>query len=259
MPEEPQRTKKPKERSPSYPGVDLERAIDLARIILEKTGQHDTVADVVWQHWGMRPKTGPAAVALAALKKFGLLDVTGHKVRLSALAIDILLDNREGSILKQERVREAALKPSIHQELWEKYDGSLPSDGDLRWHLTRERVPPFTTTGADGLITEFRRTISFAGLTRPELPSQPTGDKLAGEKGKTQGAAFPSLFGGNMFPAPAKSVEPAISTQEIQFSIPGPISALIRMPSPLTEEDWRRMMAVIEAMKPPVMEPKRES
>ena len=54
---------------------------------------------------------------------------------------------------------------------------------------------------------------------------------------------------------PLRPSEQPSSTQEIQFSIPGPVSVLIRVPRPLTEETWKRIIAVLKATKPPVVSP----
>jgi hypothetical protein len=241
--------KRQKGRSPSYPGIDLEKALDLARVVYEKEGRHDTPVEAVWTDWGMRPKTGPALVSVAALKKFGLLDGTSGKVRLSTLALDILLDERENSTERAERIREAALKPSIHTELWERYQGKLPtSDAALRLYLVRDRK--FTDSGADELIRQFRRTIGFSKLTESPLPSDKLGDKLNGEEGNQVGART-----GDMQPPP--SPPPGGSgavMREVQIPLPGVPWPTIKAMIPFTRETWEKFKNMLDAMEEGLVE-----
>lgn len=238
--------KKPKSRSPSYPGIDLERALSLASAVYEKEGRHDTPIEAVWQDWGMKPKSGPALVYLAALKKFGLFDASVGKVRLSTLALDIILDEREQSSERAERIREAALKPSVHAELWEKYHGKLPSDSNLKFYLTRERG--FTETGAEDLIQQFRRTISFAGLKPPDLSSTVQGDKLNGEEGKPVGPATQDLKPPTLPPNGGP-------VREVPIPIPGSAWPTLKAAFPLTKDAWNKMLMVLKAMEDGLTEP----
>ncbi len=71
--------RKKKGRSPSYPGTSLEVAVRRAQVLYDEERQHAVPMATVTSHWGFRsPSTGPASVAYAALKKFGLLEEEGH-------------------------------------------------------------------------------------------------------------------------------------------------------------------------------------
>ena len=93
--------KKAKERSPNYPGINLEAALEKARILREREGKHYAPIETVLKHWGYVPKSSGGLVALSALKKFGLIDDQGkgekRQVKLSDLELKILLDDREES------------------------------------------------------------------------------------------------------------------------------------------------------------------
>jgi hypothetical protein len=242
-----------RERSPSYPGIALERALGLARKIYEKEGRHETPAVAIWQHWGMKPKTGPALVAIGALKRFGLLEGKATALRLSRLALDIIQDEREDSTERTNRIREAALSPPIHKQLWEKYGGHIPSDANLKFMLMRELG--FTDRGADELIQEFRRTISFARLGEPGLQSGNKDDKLNGEEGKQVAALTAEIQAPP--PPPLGGSRPTM--REIQIPISHDAWAVLKAPFPLTTEAWEQMEAVLKAMKPVLVEPKKDS
>src|SRR6266404_1422361 len=148
-----------KARSPSYPGIDLETALQRARMLYERERTNAALVDAILHHWGYKPNSGAALVHLAALKKFGLLQDEGsgksRRGRLTPLALDIILDERDDSPDRAASIARAALEPTVHAELWEKYGPSLPeSDAPLRFYLTRERA--FTDPAAQELIREFR-------------------------------------------------------------------------------------------------------
>ena len=58
---------------------------------------------MAFQVWGLKPRSSQATIAISALKKFGLLEALPQrgpdsgKVRVSDLALSILLDGREDS------------------------------------------------------------------------------------------------------------------------------------------------------------------
>jgi hypothetical protein len=156
--------KKKRERSPGYPGISLKDAIERARTMYQKEGKHPAPAQAVLSHWGYGPKSGTGFLALAALKKFNLIEDEGsgaaRKVKLTSLAIKILHEPDEDARL--QATQESALTPSIHSELMEKYGGKLPSEESFKYHLKFERH--FSESGADEFYREFLDTISFAKL-----------------------------------------------------------------------------------------------
>src|SRR2546425_830513 len=114
MNEESHRPKR--QRSPSYPGIGLETAIERARELYKQEGRNAAPNDAILGHWGYKPRTGPGLVTIAALKRFGLLDSEGSgKSRLSNLALRIILDEREDSPDRDAAIKQAALTPSIHK------------------------------------------------------------------------------------------------------------------------------------------------
>lgn len=165
-----------KGRSPSYPGIPLEVAIARARTIYDKEGRHPAPMGAITGHWGYKsPTTGPASVTYAALIKFGLLTAEGTGVdrlgRLSQLAMDILVKPNPS-----DEIREAALHPPIHAEMWSEYGPDLPSDENLRYRLVAQRG--FTENGCQDFIRQYRDTVTFAKLAshpgREQRVAEPT-------------------------------------------------------------------------------------
>ena len=158
-------------RSPSYPDLDLREAIEKAQVVWDRESRNLAPVTTIQEHWGYRANTGPALRAVAALKKFGLLEDQGRgdtrQARLTDLAESIILDKREPSTERDAAIRNAALTPPIHADLWEKYQGNLPSDATLQFVLTKNLR--FSPRGAEALIKEFSATIAFAKLERADI------------------------------------------------------------------------------------------
>ena len=69
--------KLPKHRSPNYPLIGLEKALERARTIQDQARNHFAPINVVYQLW--KYKTGLGDQTLAALKAFGLVEIKGEK------------------------------------------------------------------------------------------------------------------------------------------------------------------------------------
>jgi len=162
-----------KTRSPNYPALSLKTALERAREFYKAEGRNAANVAVAIQHWNFKAKSSGGIVTLAALKSFGLLSDEGsgnkRSVRLTELALRILLDNRTDGTERSAAIKEAALKPKIHSELWTEYQTSLPSDETLRHNLIFDWKFNENTVGA--FIREYKDTIKFAELGASDIIS----------------------------------------------------------------------------------------
>ena len=192
--------KRSRTRSPAYPYIPLPAALEKAAVLWQVEGRHPAAVSVALQHWGYKEDSSTGYSCVAALKKFGLVDHEGmgetRQVRLSGLALSILLDKNPDSPERRDALRAAALGPRIHAELWERYGTELPSDQSLKRFLVVERS--FNETAVDELLDEYKVTMAFAGL--------PVGSGVAGVPG-TGGDAPP----GALAPVPAALPPTALS------------------------------------------------
>lgn len=251
--QEPEQPRRKRERSPSYPGISLETALERAQRLYDAEGRNAAPADTILKHWGYKPKSGGGMVALAALKKFGLLADEGSGARrlgrLTDLALRIIRDRRPGSQERAEAIQEAALAPNIHQELWEKYqEDGLPSDATIEYYLVNDRG--FTESGARELIQEFRNTLSFARLGEGDtMPDSDEDTSQDGYGGMTGDGGSTTLLDRKQGQAKA-----------VQLPLGSGKWATLQAPFPFSEQDWNLMLAVLQAMKPGlVAEPKDDS
>ncbi|HLC10565.1 MAG TPA: hypothetical protein VJL56_01830 [Candidatus Bathyarchaeia archaeon] len=148
-----------KERSPNYPAVSLDEAIELARALYSKEKRTSVSPEVAARALGYTSLSGPARVKLAALKKYGLIEGDTHGVKISDLALRILI-SPQGSDEQMQAIQEAALKPDIFKELAGTH--AEASDDALRSHLMLTRK--FTEEGTRHLIRAFRDTFALAKL-----------------------------------------------------------------------------------------------
>jgi hypothetical protein len=237
--------RKTKGRSPSYPAISLEQAILRARELYEAERQHPTPVETIARHWSYKSLNGPAAVSLAALKKFGLAEDEGsgdaRKARISDLAVDIVAHPDETQ--RDRAVKMAALEPVIHRELWDRYGSNLPSDANLHWELTRNRG--FTESGATEFIKEYKATLVYAQL-----------DESAGEPIQEPATAVAAedtpAFEPPQQPDSKTSTRSTPSESRASYRIPLISGGTVAVEGdfPLTEHDWAQFMAVLTAMKP---------
>jgi hypothetical protein len=242
-------------RSPNYPGIGLRSAVDRARVFYNNDKRNWSHVDTALHHWGFKPRSGAGLVVLAALKSFGLLQDDGsgnsRRVRLTDFALRLLLlDDAEHAGERQRLLREAALKPRVHADLWKHYHGSLPSDVTLRYELMTQRG--FTEIAVKEFIPQFRDTVSFANLT--------VGDKVTPNEGDTHDAsADPFSVPPVIVPAnahtPANQTPNKSSTRVVNLPLSGDTWAALQVPFPMSEEDWDQMLNVLNAMKRGIVRP----
>src|SRR5438270_379154 len=81
-------------RGPAVPTINLEKAIALIRKVWEKEKRNPAPVSSIVTHWGYKPKSSGGFLAIASLKRFGLLDEQGSSkqrtLKLSQLALDLL-------------------------------------------------------------------------------------------------------------------------------------------------------------------------
>ncbi len=153
-------------RSPAYPAVSVKVALKKAEDFYEVEGRNEAFLTVALSHWGYSPTSGGGLKLVAALSSYGLVVVSGsgknRKLKLSDLALRILLDKREGSSEKKQSIQSVALKPKIHQKLWNLWKGNLPSPKNMSHHLIFDEG--FNEKFVGSFVKDYIETIEFAGL-----------------------------------------------------------------------------------------------
>jgi hypothetical protein len=251
MSEQPPSPRRPTHRSPSYPAINLEQALQRTRQLFDEAGRHPAPVSSAVAAWGYKPTSSGGRLAVAALKKFGLAVDEGsreaRKVSISKLGRELLVyDGNRDSAEWKERAQKAALMPKIHKDLWTKYEGSLPSDGVIRPYL--ELDLDFSPSAAGDLLKEFRQTIEFAKLTAAGGSVSENGEDADEDSDPDESMTPATLEDDNATTALAAAERSNKPRQTVQVTYAPNEWALVQAPFPLTRAKWASMMAVLEAM-----------
>jgi hypothetical protein len=142
--------------------MPLEEALQKARMVYAEDKRAWTSRSVILKHLGFTDEnSGPANRTLSALRQYGLVEEKEGQLRVSDRAFSILALS-DSSPEKVKRLRESALCPKIFKELWTTYGPELASDETMADFLIHKKE--FNPTSTQELVSNFRKTISFAKL-----------------------------------------------------------------------------------------------
>ena len=165
---------KTRTRSPAYPYVNLESAIQRAKVFYQKEGRNAAPLAVTSKHWGYEVKSSSCAQTAAALIAFGLMEDESkgdsRRLRLTQNALTILLETWSDAGEKADLIKRVALAPRIHQLIWGKWGAGI-SDENLRHELIVDWEPRFNENSVDRFIKEYRDTIAYANLVESDIVS----------------------------------------------------------------------------------------
>lgn len=247
------KAKQKRTRSPAYPAIDLQTALARAAALWTKINRHAAPLDAIAGYWGYDPKSSKAMSEAAALIKYGLLsdDGIGSKrtIKLTESGIKLSYNPDINSPEYLDGLKNAALMPSIHQELWQRYIGNLPDDAVIKRYLVVDKK--FNEQYVDEFISQFRRTIEFAKLSpsdtievaAAEIDSQAA--PMTQTAPETRTPAVPSLrrpqfYGGGS----STPIVPALD----ELSLPLESGKMIRIPK-MTEDDYELFLETLQLWK----------
>lgn len=169
--------KKKRFRSPPYPSFDLGRAVERVTL-LDKVAQHHEVGvGVLSEAWGMKSADGQVWRSAAALIQYGLVTDSGtgktRKFKITDPARRIVRDPNPDSEKRGSALKSAALLPTIHNTLWERFGAvNEVSDSVIKAYLTLDRLDegetPYSVSAADEVISSYRKSLEFADLTNAD-------------------------------------------------------------------------------------------
>lgn len=163
---------KKKFRSPPYPSISLAKAIERAAE-LHSMAPYSVPMVVASKAWGFSEKSSSTTTVVAALSQYGLLEDQGvkdaRKVSLTPLAEKIIMDKRPESQEKISAIREAAMKPSIFRDIWEKYQSPSVDVHVLVYELTVGRKhsgdAPYSASAAEDIARLYNEVMAYAGIS----------------------------------------------------------------------------------------------
>lgn len=255
-PTDPRRPRKG--RSPSYPGISLAEAEKRLRELYGAEKKHAAPVTAIVEHWGYSPTSSGGRTAVAALKKFGLLDDDGagdeRTARITELGVELVL-NPDPATAR----RKAALLPRFHRQMWDEYGDNLPSAATLRYRLIKEFG--FTEKGSEEFVAEYAATIAYAGLAGDKSGAKEAGPAEEIEKASHPGDSAQRSIVGPTIPTAmaARSTPGTPAGMTIPIPLLGEDPVYITGSFPLSEASWMQMIRVLEAMKPGLVDPGRNA
>ena len=228
-----------KRRSPNYPAINLQEAVQVVETLYQGTAQgrgvgrgEFTPQDAAGA-WNYSSTTGPVKNRIAALRQYGLLEgKKGNNAKLSDRALTLVLRD-PGAREHRDALRVAALDPDIFEELHQTRPDA--ADDALRQHLIVQRN--FTGEGANRLIAVFRASMVYAGLDESA--------KVAAQDQNGQDGREDTMVEQPPDPPPADS-----HTRSVTIPLPGTRWATLHAPFPIPSATWDQMMDMLNALKP---------
>ena len=159
-----------------------------------------------------------------------------------------MLDDREDSSERDSAIKRAALSPTINSDLWNKYQGNLPSNQNLKFTLQRDMG--FTGRGVEEFLMNFHRTLEYANLhSQSDTPEHEEGksDKEEETNLSTEQVVTHDRL--------VLSSQPGLM-RDIQLPLSSDSWATLSAHFPLTQDSWDQMIAVLQAMKPALIKNK---
>ena len=230
-------------RSPSFPFIDLETAIQRAEQFYEAERRNAAPSDIAVSHWGYSSKSSGGKQTLAALRAYGLLTGTG-RVSLTPRALKIVV---AGAPDRAKAIREAALAPAEFKKLWSEHGAEPPSDQSLRHELVINRG--FNENAVDDFLKNYKNTIDYSGLLDSATMSAEGED--SGETPTTSGE--PSMqtqaIGPKVASAPLSTEVPPVT-----FPLPRGNVVEIRLKKSVTTKEFQQLKQLFDLLGPSVID-----
>lgn len=225
--------KRKRERSPEYPAESLKRCVELAQKLYERDRQSWTTSETAVKHLGYNTLNGKSRTTLSAIRKFGLIEYRGGDLRVTELAMRILVPKNPAE--KTAALQEALLQPKLYQWFLEEFPGwDLPSDETMRARLIRDRE--FNPSAVKGILEDLKTSVEYV---------RDAGGLAVGEPAELDGTpseAVPEAAG----PASVRDKESAGAVRFVppsgghKLSVPG-ATWFVWLPDDMSPEDAKRM------------------
>lgn len=170
-----------RERSPNYPAHGLTETVEMARKLYEAERRASVPPESAAKALGYTSLSGRARVKISTMRKYGLIDESGGRLRVSDLAMQILFASTEADA--QAAMYAAAMKPDLFHDL---LANSEASDTTLVNDLVRKG---FSVDGAKAAVASFRETMRVVSSSPDREYDPPEGNETMIESQPTFHAA----------------------------------------------------------------------
>lgn len=154
-------------RSPSYPQINLQAAIEFVRKVYRGAHRASINSDAVIDLMGYSGKSGRALSAVGALKQYGLLEGRDDAIHVTDLALRLIEPMSDSEYA--ESALESACSPDLFNDFYREFELRLPSESVLRSLAIRKY--DFTDTGAQKLAKNYVSTMQYVKDLKSSLLS----------------------------------------------------------------------------------------
>jgi hypothetical protein len=156
-------------RSPNYPSISLDRAMNLIEKLYDAYHRTAVPAKIGLETIGYSIKSSSGKQVLASLSYYGVITREGtkadEKIKISDLGFRILKAPSLSD--RQSATRDAALKPAIFKKIYHDHPDSLPQNRLLEWEL--ESTFDFNPNTIPDFIDVFKKTMGFAKIYESDI------------------------------------------------------------------------------------------
>ena len=146
-----------KTRSPRYPNINLQEAIEKVRTIYQKEHIHKVQREVIAKDLGYAGINGASSTMISSIKQYGLLEAVGDSLKVTEDAT-IILELPANDSERIDAIKRVAFTPKLFSEIYDEFGDKLPSDENLRLLLVKRG---FNSKAANCVIRAYKETISI--------------------------------------------------------------------------------------------------
>lgn len=218
-----------KERSPSFPFIPLEKALQRLKTLYDNHRREPARLTAIGTTWGYKAKSSGLQQTVAALKQFGLVDDTGsgedRKIQISELGRRILMDERPGA--REAAILEAANKPRLIAEYVAKWVPERPSDAHCISELQLDRG--FTEEAAHSFLRVFDHTVAFAQIAHSDKTEEKVPSSSEQNVEESRDLAWANLSQKLQAGFPTSQVHKDVSVRNAVVHAPAPFAQRLRV------------------------------
>lgn len=224
----------------SYPSSSFPEALQRMRLLYEAEPHNEMTSDAAAQHLGYRGKNGASLTAIATMRRYGLIEGRGEKIKVSRDAVTIFADEHAEN--QDERI-DAIARCAYLPEMFAEIVNAFPNTPALPTLVSFLIKRGLSTNEATEVAERYKETDQFVGSVSSEYNSAQKQDALPTERQMTATTAA--------LPAP----QTMQGARNIQIPLSASTWANLSAPFPLTKEAWKQMLDVLNAMKPALVLP----
>jgi len=230
----------PRKKSPRAPTIALDEALDRALRAYEQDRLHSTPTDVFAQNIGYKSANNGAALSvLASLRYFGLVERQGDGMLAVAKNVETY-KYAPNDALKRTVLLSFLRSPPLFEELLDRYDAGLPSDGNIRYELIQRGFAP---SAAEVVLVAFRRSVEFARAYESDTSPRTLDPVVSLSSPPSPSSTAPSSIG-----TKEGGVVPDEEFDRIPVRLPGARRAWLLIPTVFLESDKNRLKAQIDLL-----------